>query len=115
MSTSCSSIITRSPINTPVELGDKTYQIDIPEASVGCFGNCDIQITSGGVFSAAVLEGNDCSGAELQCEQSMVGNLLLQVDMEESVPKSHTLIISDDDANDFGDFSVSIFCVQACA
>jgi TldD protein len=28
--------------------------------------HCDITITSSGLFSAAILEGNDCSGAELQ-------------------------------------------------
>jgi hypothetical protein len=115
MSSSCSFVKVRNTINTPEEMGDKTYQFEVPPASTGCFGSCDIQITSGGEFSAAVLEGGDCSGAELSCAQSTSGNLNVSVDMEEGVTKTHTLLITDRDTFDFGGFTLRMDCIQACA
>lgn len=115
MSSSCSFVQSRTTINTPIELGDKTFRVDVDSVGVGCFGFCDIQMTSTGAFSAAILDGGDCSGAELQCEQSTTGTLNLQVDRLEGVDQTKTLLITDRDSLDDGGVTVTVSCQEACA
>lgn len=115
MSSSCSFVESRTTVNTPIELGDKTFKIDVDSVGLGCSGFCDIQITSGAPFSASILDGEDCSGAELQCEQSAAETVNLRLIRQESVVQSHTLIVTDRAPLDMGGFTVTMSCQQICA
>jgi len=114
MTTSCSFPEIRNGVNIPQELGDKTYKVAIPSAGLGCFGGCDIQINSGSLFSAALLEGGDCSGAELECSEAD-SFILLNVGMDETETQERTLIITNRDPIGADTLTVSMSCQIACA
>lgn len=116
MSSSCSNVQLRNTVAIPETMNDKTFKIDVPSAGLGCFGGCDIRISSTGALSAALLDGEDCSGEELQCVQGMgVDGTTISVDMDETEPRSHTLIVTDRDTFDFDGFSLRMECFLACA
>ncbi len=115
MSSSCSSIELRNGINIKQELNDKTFLVNIPKLSLGCFGSCDITVSSNGGFSAAILEGDNCGGVEEQCEQGGPGPTILSVPMDEASETTRTLIVTDRDTSDSGGFSLEMRCFVACA
>ncbi len=115
MSSSCSSIELRNGINIKQELNDKTFLVNIPKLSLGCFGSCDITVSSNGGFSAAIFEGDNCGGVEEQCEQGGPGPTILSVPMDEASETTRTLIVTDRDTSDSGGFSLEMRCFVACA
>lgn len=114
MSSSCSSVEIRNGVNLAQEMNDKTFQIDVPKAPTGCSGSCDIIINSDGLFSAALLEGADCGGAEEQCKQG-IGSASIQISVDDIEERTQTLIVTDQDTADFGGFTVEMFCGISCA
>lgn len=115
MSSSCSSIELRNGVNLKQELNDKTFLVNIPKLPLGCFGSCEITVSSNGAFSAAILAGADCGGAEEQCEQAGPGNTILQVPMDEAAATTRTLIVTDRDPGESSGFTVAMGCFVACA
>ncbi len=115
MSSSCSFTEARNSINVRQERNDATFLVEVPNAGLGCFGSCDIQITSGEPFSAALLENGDCSGAELVCEPSTANAVLIPAGMDETETTERTLIISNMSNTAEANFTVSMFCAVACA
>tara|TARA_R110002096_G_scaffold433887_5_gene653999 strand:- start:135348 stop:136616 length:1269 start_codon:yes stop_codon:yes gene_type:complete len=115
MSSSCSSVDISNGVNIQQEMNDKTYQVEIEKAPLGCSGNCSLTITANGQFSAALLEGPNCSGAEEQCMLGGPGTVSLSVPVDDSEDKTKTLIVTDQDPTNPDGFTVEMFCAIACA
>lgn len=114
MSSSCSFPEGRNSVNIVEELNDATFQVNLDNAGTGCIGSCQIVISAGGPFSAALLEGGDCSGVERECHQSTANAATIDLTMDETEARTHTLVISDAAHGEDNGFQVSMECGVAC-
>ena len=116
---SCAAIEGGGMFGGSFDLRDKTYGFDAPTVGTDCFGDCEITLRADEPMVLYVLEGNDCSGAEIACVATTPEGM--QHTARLSVPRSddgvipYTIGVGDvvfDDGT--GDFDLSSFCIEAC-
>ncbi len=100
-------------------LGDVTYDVQLPGPGVGCEALCTYSVESSRAFTVYLLENNDCSGAELACEESSeaagVHNASVQVFARDNNVTRRTLVVAAADFPSAEEISVSVTCDLICA
>jgi hypothetical protein len=120
LSSSCGATRTSGFFGELYEVPDKVYFFSTPGFGPGCGGSCTVSITAPQSVVLYAIEGNECSGAEIECKVLTVDAATNQAAGSISLPigaeaRFYTVVVADRFVNDQGaGFTVTFSCAAVC-